>query len=147
MSWSCYWRWVPPRRGSALRRCSRQVGKWAGSRNLCSVSWFQLCLWAAPPGLSCGFLGEPANYPLSLKPAVLQLAARWNLMLGPSPGMELGQRSFLKVPTEKAMATHSSVLAWRIPGTAEPGGWLSMGSHRVRHDWSDLAVAAAAATL
>ena len=39
---------------------------------------------------------------------------------------------------EKEMATHSSVLAWRIPGTAEPGGLPSMGSHRVRHDWSDL---------
>ena len=38
------------------------------------------------------------------------------------------------------MATHSSVLAWRIPGTGEPGGLLSMGSHRVRHDWSDLVV-------
>ena len=36
-----------------------------------------------------------------------------------------------------------SVLAWRIPGTGEPGGLLSMGSHRVRHDWSDLAAAAA----
>ena len=35
---------------------------------------------------------------------------------------------------EKEMATHSSVLAWRIPGTVEPGGLLSMGSHRVRHD-------------
>ena len=42
---------------------------------------------------------------------------------------------------EKEMATHSSVLAWRIPGTVEPGGLLSMGSHRVRHDWSDLAAA------
>ena len=41
------------------------------------------------------------------------------------------------------MATHSSVLAWRIPGTAEPGGLPSMGSHRVGHDWSDLAAAAA----
>ena len=37
-------------------------------------------------------------------------------------------------PMEKEMATHSSVLAWRIPGTAEPGGLLSMGSHRVGHD-------------
>ena len=44
---------------------------------------------------------------------------------------------------EGEMATHSSVLAWRIPGTGEPGGLLSMGSHRVGHDWSDLAVAAA----
>ena len=41
------------------------------------------------------------------------------------------------------MATHSSVLAWRIPGTGELGGLPSMGSHRVRHDWSDLAAAAA----
>ena len=40
---------------------------------------------------------------------------------------------------EKEMATHSSVLAWRIPGTGEPGGLQSMGSHRVGHDCSDLA--------
>ena len=40
---------------------------------------------------------------------------------------------------EKEMATHSSVLAWRIPGKGKPGGLLSMGSHRVGHDWSDLA--------
>ena len=45
---------------------------------------------------------------------------------------------------EKEMATHSSVLAWRIPGTGEPGGLLSLGSHRVRHDRSDLVVAVAA---
>ena len=44
---------------------------------------------------------------------------------------------------EKEMATHSSVLAWRIPGMAEPGGLLSMGLHRVGHDWNDLAAAAA----
>ena len=44
---------------------------------------------------------------------------------------------------EKAMASHSSVLAWRIPGTEEPGGLQSMGSHRVGHDWRDLAAAAA----
>ena len=47
---------------------------------------------------------------------------------------------------EKEMATHSSVLAWRIPGMGEPGRLLSMGSHRVGHDWSDLAAAAAAPT-
>ena len=45
---------------------------------------------------------------------------------------------------EKETATHSSVLAWRIPGTGEPGELPSMGSHRVGHDWSDLAAAAAA---
>ena len=42
------------------------------------------------------------------------------------------------------MATHSSIVAWRIPGTGEPGGLPSMGSHRVGHDWSNLAAAAAA---
>ena len=50
--------------------------------------------------------------------------------------------TFLFHALEKEMTTHSSVLAWRIPGTGEPGGLLSMGSHRVRHDWSDLAAAA-----
>ena len=44
---------------------------------------------------------------------------------------------------EKEMATHSSVLAWRIPGTWEPGGLPSLGLHRIRHDWSDFATAAA----
>ena len=48
---------------------------------------------------------------------------------------------------EKEMATYSSVLAWRIPGMGEPGGLPSMGSHRVRYDWSNLAAAAAAAAV
>ena len=43
---------------------------------------------------------------------------------------------------EKEMATHSSVLAWRIPGMVEPGGLTSTGLHRVRHDWRDLTAAA-----
>ena len=42
---------------------------------------------------------------------------------------------------EKAMATHSSTLAWKIPWTEEPGGPPSLGSHRVGHEWSDLAAA------
>ena len=42
--------------------------------------------------------------------------------------------TFYFLALEKEMATHSSVLAWRIPGTGEPGGLLSMGSHRVGHD-------------
>jgi len=45
------------------------------------------------------------------------------------------------------MATHSSILAWRIPGTGEPVGLPSMGSHRVGHDWSDVAAATALQTL
>ena len=48
---------------------------------------------------------------------------------------------------EKEMATHSSVLAWRIPGMGEPDGLPSVGLHRVGQDWSDLAAAAAAAAV
>ena len=63
-----------------------------------------------------------------------------------SSGMQ-GSESFMYIYIYfmgKPMATHSSVLAWRIPGMAEPGGLLSMGWHRVRHDWSNLAAAAVA---
>ena len=49
-----------------------------------------------------------------------------------------------RVEAKEETATHSSVLAWRIPGTGEPGELPSMGSHRVGHDWRDLAAAAAA---
>ena len=48
---------------------------------------------------------------------------------------------------EREMATHSTVLAWRIPGTGEPGGLPSMVSHRVGHDWSDLAAPAVSGKL
>ena len=48
---------------------------------------------------------------------------------------------------KKEMATHSSILAWRIPWTEEPGGLLSMGLQEVGHDWSDAAAAAAAALM
>ena len=51
--------------------------------------------------------------------------------------------TFLFHALEEEMATHSSVLAWRIPGMAELGGLPSMGSNRVGHDWNDLAAAAA----
>ena len=50
--------------------------------------------------------------------------------------------TFYSHALEKEMASHSSVLAWRIPGTREPGGLPSMGSHRVGQDWSDLAAVA-----
>ena len=49
--------------------------------------------------------------------------------------------------SEKALATHSSTLAWKIPWTEEPGRLPSMGLHRVGHDWSDLTAAVAAAAV
>ena len=57
------------------------------------------------------------------------------------PNYNLSPLAFL---LEKEMATHSSVLAWRIPGMGKPGGLPSVGSHRVGHDWSNLAAVAAA---
>ena len=48
----------------------------------------------------------------------------------------------LYIYSEKAMAPHSSTIAWKIPVTEEPGELPSMGSHRGGHDWSDLAAAA-----
>ena len=57
----------------------------------------------------------------------------------------LAMYHIVKNSLEKEMATHSSVLAWRIPGTEEPCRLPSVGSHRVGHDWGDLAAAAAVA--
>ena len=72
----------------------------------------------------------------------------------PSPSLQMPMKAILctllpfllilKHQSEKAMAPHSSTLAWRIPGMGEPGGLRSTGSHRVGHDWCDLAAAAAA---
>ena len=74
----------------------------------------------------------------------------WRSLVGCSPWVTKSQTrlsdftfTFHFYALEKEMAPHSSVLAWRIPGTGEPGGLPSMGSHRVGHDWSDLAAAAA----
>ena len=53
---------------------------------------------------------------------------------------EMGVRSLgQKDPLEEGIATHSSILAWRIPWAEEPGRLQSIGLHRVGHDWSDLA--------
>ena len=72
------------------------------------------------------------------------ISHRWRSLVGWSPwGCEESdttERLHFHA-LEKEMATHSSVLAWRIPGMGHPGGLPSMGSHRVGHDWSDSAAA------
>jgi len=84
----------------------------------------------------------------------MPFAAIWMELLGCSPwGLEESDMTewlhfhfhfhFHFHALEKEMATHSSVLAWRISGTGEPGGLPSMGLHRVGHDWSNLAATAA----
>ena len=64
----------------------------------------------------------------------LQPPQAWVTGDPPTPHAAATVGAGLRVSLEKEMATHSSVLAWRIPGTGEPGGLLSMGSHRVGHD-------------
>ena len=65
----------------------------------------------------------------------------WTSLVGCSPESDMTEWLHFHA-LEKEMATHSSVLAWRIPGTREPGRLPSMGLYRVGHDWSDLAAAA-----
>ena len=111
------------------------------------------CLWFC--GLSVYFLlfqycsvfwgtGTPLQYSCLENP--MDGGAWW----APVHGVAKGQTqlsdftfTFHFHALEKEMATHSSVLAWRISGTGEPGGLPSTGSHRVGHNWSDLAAAAA----
>ena len=70
-------------------------------------------------GDTCSGAGFPRGLVVKNPPAVQEMRVQ-----------SLGQED----PLEKEMAIHSSVLAWRIPGTGEPGGLPSMGSHRVGHD-------------
>ena len=110
-------------------------GNWRAAVYGVTKDWTQLSNWAwrrkwqpAPvflPGESCGQRSLVGSCP-------------WGRTVGHN-WSDLACMHTL----EKDMATHSSILAWRISETEEPGGLLSMGSHRVRHDWSNLAAAAA----
>ena len=71
----------------------------------------------------------------------LEGCSPWGRRVGHGCATSLSLFTFHFHALEKEMATHSSVLARRIPGMGEPGGLPSMGSHRVRHDWSDLTAA------
>ena len=62
---------------------------------------------------------------------------------GGNPSIYMCVYMYIYPSLKEGLATHSSVLAWRIPQTEEPGGLLSLGLHRVGHNWSDLAAAAA----
>ena len=84
--------------------------------------------------------GNPLQYSCLENP--MDRGAWWASPWGRSESDTTEQLHFHFHALEKAMATHSSALAWRIPGTGEPGRLLSMGSHRVRHDWSNLAATA-----
>jgi len=72
--------------------------------------------------------GEGIGYPCHSSASFVAQSVR-NL-----PAMQENDPWVGKIPLEEGMATHSSILAWGIPWTEEPGGLQSMGSHRVRHD-------------
>ena len=112
--------------------------------NMC-IWWVDLHLVALGPGEGNG---TPLQYPCLENP---MNGGAWKAAVH---GVSEGQTwlseftfTFHFHALEKEMATHSGVLAWRIPGMGHPGGLPSMGSQRVGHDWSDLAAAAAAAAL
>ena len=132
-----------------------------------SVCWWQcvqkpllehrLCSWETPCLVKLCTIGNRMTIHQSLFGIILcpQYSCLENLMDGGAwkaavHGVAEGQTRLSDITftfhfhaLEKGMATYSSVLAWRIPGTGEPGGLLSMGLHRVRHDWSNLAAAVA----
>ena len=131
-------------RGSSLPRDQTLVSCIAGrffsvwaQREAPNKSSFLLITSACLVAPSCPTFCDPIDWRRQWHPTPVLL-----------PGKSHGRLSnftftFHLHTLEKEMATHSSVLAWRIPGTGEPGGLPSMGSHRVGHDWSDLAAAAA----
>ena len=94
-------------------------------------------------------LGHPQRRQWHPTPVLLPgISHGWRSLVGCSPwGLEESTRlsdfTFTFHFHGEAMATHSSVLAWRIPGSGEPDGLLSMGLHRVGHNWSDLVVVVA----
>ena len=94
------------------------------------------------PNRQCGEgSGTPFQYSCLENP--MDRGAWWAAVHGVTKSQtRLGDFTFTFNALEKEMATHSSVLAWRVPGTGEPRGLPSMGSHRAGHDWSDLAAAA-----
>ena len=103
--------------------CLRQIFWFLGQNQWISLNFFNLINL---------FLVTLA---LQVAQRVKHLPAMWETLV-----QSLGREDTL----EKEMATHFSTLAWRIPGIEEPGGLTYMGSHRVGHEWSNLAAAVAA---
>ena len=107
-----------------------------------------------PPGKPClCYTVSPYCFPVLCVVVLLPGKSHgWRGLVGCSHGVAKSQTrlsdftfTFHSHALDKEMATHSSVLSWRIPGTGKPGGLPSMVSHRVGYNWSDLAAVAAAA--
>ena len=109
------------------------------------LTTWQLALTIWPSALLLVYLKAMAPHSSTLAWKILWMKEPGGLQsmgwLGGRTGLSDFTFTFRFHALEKEMATHSSVLAWRIPGTGKPGAMPSTGSHRVGHDWSDLAVA------
>ena len=130
------------------RSVSRFCGVWPGSHSRCFLQGKEKSsCFEIHQNTQC-FNGTPLQYSRLENP--MDGGAWWAAVHGVAKSRTRLSNftfTFHFHALEKEMATHSSVLSWRIPGTGEPGGLPSLGSHRVRHDWSDLAAVAAAAVL
>ena len=113
-------------------------------KNFVLISCLRLLFQSAMASLSLGEgSGNPLQYPCLENP--MDEGAWWAAVHGVAKSrtrLSDFSLTFHFHALEKEMATHSSVLAWRIPGMGEPRGLTSMGSHRVGHDWNDLTAAA-----
>ena len=148
----CFLLWPPP-------QCSILIGFWwwCDIWNVKNSLVILICSWGETHRIAlflliCHFVakgvgegnGTPFGYSCLENP--MDRGASWAAVHGVTEGptwLSDFTFTFHFHALEKEMATHSSVLAWRISGTGEPGGLPSMGSHRVGHDWRDLAAAAA----
>ena len=99
-------------------------------RSICST---ERRLWHGLFRLAIKELPGAGRHPPDATVQIFALPAVFIILLARDKTRE-GDEEYWHLGLEKEMATHSSVLAWRIPGTGEPGGLLSMGSHRVGHD-------------
>ena len=104
-------------------------------RNQTQVFLLQVDLPAEPPGSSIKRTSVEIKKCIDTASQVALVVKNLPVNAGEIWVQSLGW----EVPLEEGMATHSSILAWRIPWTEGPGGLRSIGSQRVEHDWSDLA--------
>ena len=132
-----------PSQYSCLENSKNREAWWASVHRVAKnqtqlIKW----TWIHILAVKSKYHGTPLQYSCLENP--MDGGAWWAAVHGVAKSWtRLGNFTFTFHALEKEVATHSSVLAWRIPGMREPGGLPSMGSHRVGHDWSDLAAAAA----
>ena len=134
--------------GEGWRRIASCTGVWHSIVEIQTLSrGCSAHLWRQKPVRGWGRLGEGSDTPL--QSSCLENPMDGGAWRAAVHGVAKSQTWLSDFPftfhfhaLEKEMATHSSVLAWRIPGAGEPGGLPSLGSRRVGHDWSDFAAAA-----